>query len=124
MTLTVRGSLNKNTAIVSEPGPPDLIRLCLSCAIPGIFVKGWVGGIPSDFFCPQTVQAQVWPKRSKLSETLMVFLIFFYINKGADKTGGAKAGTGHLLLQCIKGEFLVTRYIRSLKIPFQYSLGC
>ena len=30
------GSLNKNTAIVSGPGPPDLIRVCRSCAIPGI----------------------------------------------------------------------------------------
>ena len=44
MTLTVDGSLNKNTAIVSEPGPPDLIRVCRSCAIPGIFFLGGEGG--------------------------------------------------------------------------------
>ena len=33
-------------------------------------------------------------EKSKLSETLTVFLIFFHINKGADKTGGAQAGLG------------------------------
>ena len=45
MTLTVRGSLNKTTAFVSGPGPPNLIRVCRSCVIPGISVRGWVGGI-------------------------------------------------------------------------------
>ena len=38
---------------------------------------GW-GHPLCHFFCLQTVQAQVWPDRSKLSETLTVFLIFFH----------------------------------------------
>ena len=38
--LTVSGPLNINTAIVSGPGPPDLIRVCRSCAIPGNFRQG------------------------------------------------------------------------------------
>ena len=36
---------------------------------------------------------------------------FFSRNEGVDKTAGVHAG-----LECIKGEFHVTRYIRSLKI--------
>ena len=44
MTLTVGGSLNKNTAIVSGPGPPDLIRVYRLCAIPGNFRQGMGGG--------------------------------------------------------------------------------
>ena len=43
MTLTVGGSLNKNTAIVSGPGPIDLISVCCSCAIPGNFRQGMGG---------------------------------------------------------------------------------
>ena len=44
MTFTVGGSLNKNTAIVSGPGPPDLNCVCRSCAIPGNFRQGLGGG--------------------------------------------------------------------------------
>ena len=44
------------------------------------------------------MRAQVWPDRSKLFETLTIFLIFFSYtlsrNKGADKTGGSQAGLG------------------------------
>ena len=68
------GSLNKNTAIVSGPGPPDLIRVCRSCAIPGISARGWVGGILSVMFCLQAVRDQVWPD---MSETLTVFIYCF-----------------------------------------------
>ena len=87
MTLTVGGSLNKNTAIVSGPGPPDLIRVCHSCAISGNFRQGMGGGIISVIFvCRQF-------------ETLTVFLIFFFSytlsrDKGADKTSIAQAGLG------------------------------
>ena len=86
MTLTVGGSFNTNTAIVSGPAPPppELIRVCRSCAIPGISVRGWVGA-----FYLQTVRARVWLDRSKLFETLTVFLIFFSYtlsrNKGAKR---------------------------------------
>ena len=76
MTLTVGGLLNKKkTAIVSGPGPPDLIHVCRCRAITGISVRGWVGVGTSSL---QTVRAQVWPGRSKLFETLTVFLIFFH----------------------------------------------
>ena len=77
MTLTVSGPLNINTAIVSGPGPPDLIRVCHSCAIPGNFRQGLGEGHHLCHFCLQTVRAQVWPESSKLFETLTVFLIFF-----------------------------------------------
>ena len=40
------------------------------------------------------VRANVWHDRSKLFETLTVFLITLSRNKGADKTGGAQAGLG------------------------------
>ena len=41
------------------------------------FRQGMVGASSlSFFFCLQTVRTQVWPDRSKLSETLTVFLIF------------------------------------------------
>ena len=53
---------------------------------------GW--GIVSVIFCLQTVRAKVWHDRSKLFETLTVFLITLSRNKGADKTGGAQAGLG------------------------------
>ena len=59
MTLTVGESLNTNRAIVSGPGPPDLIHVCRSCAIPGISVRGWVGASSLVNFCLQTVQAPV-----------------------------------------------------------------
>ena len=51
-----------------------------------------MGGIVSVIFCLQTVRAEVWHDRSKLFETLTVFLITLSRNKGADKTGGAQAG--------------------------------
>ena len=93
--LNSRGSINKNTAIVSGPGSPDLIRECRSCAIPGIpSGDGW-GHPLCHLFCLQTVRAQVWPDRSKLSETLTFFFLFyffFHINKGAYKTSDAQAG--------------------------------
>ena len=57
-----------------------------------------MGALSLSIFCLQTVPAQVWPNRSKLFETLTVFLTFFSYtlsrNKGADKTGGAQAGLG------------------------------
>ena len=46
------------------------------------------------FFCLQTVRAMVWHDRSKLFETLTIFLITLSRNKDADKTGGAQAGLG------------------------------
>ena len=53
-----------------------------------------MGGIVSVIFCLQTVRAKVWHDRSKLFETLTVFLITLARNKGADKTDGAQAGLG------------------------------
>ena len=47
---------------------------------------GW-GASSLSFFV-----AKVWHDRSKLFETLTVFLITLSRNKGADKTGGAQAG--------------------------------
>ena len=41
------------------------------------FRQGMVWGHRLCHFCLQTVRAQVWPNRSKLFETLTVFLIFF-----------------------------------------------
>ena len=68
-----------------------------------------MGGIVSAIFCLQTVLAQVWPDRSKLFETLTVFLIFFSYtlsrNKGADKTGGAQAGLGICCSNVSKAKF-------------------
>ena len=58
------------------------------------FSSGDGGGIVSVIFCLQTVRAKVWHDRSKLFETLTVFLITLSRNKGADKTGGAQAGLG------------------------------
>ena len=51
-------------------------------------------GIVSVIFCLQTIWAKVWHDRSKLFETLTVFLITLSRNKGADKTAGAQAGLG------------------------------
>ena len=68
------------------------------------FRQGMGGGILSDIvFVYKT--AQVWPDSSKLSETLTVFLIFFYINKGAYKTGGAQAGRGICCSNVSKANF-------------------
>ena len=55
------------------------------------FRQGMGGGIVSVIFCLQTVRAKVWHDRSKLFETLTVFLITLSRNKGADKTSGAQA---------------------------------
>ena len=57
------------------------------------------------FFSLQTVRAHVWPDKSKLSETLTVFLIFFHINNGAAKTGGAQAGLGICCSNVSKANF-------------------
>ena len=67
-----------NTAIVGGLGPPDLIHMRPPCAIPGISVRGWVGGIVSVIFCLQTVRAQVWPDRSKLFEIDGISDFFFH----------------------------------------------
>ena len=73
--------MSVGTAIVSGPGPPDLIRVCRSCALQGISVRGWVGVIVSVIFCLQTVRAKVWHDRSKLFETLTVFRLHFLETK-------------------------------------------
>ena len=44
------------------------------------FRHGMGGGYRLCHFCLQTVRAQVWPDRSKLFETLTVFLIFFFLH--------------------------------------------
>ena len=79
MTLSVDGSLNTNTAIVSGPGPPNLIRMCRSCAIPGISVRGWVGASSLPFLSAESANL-VLLDRSKLFETLKVFLILFHMH--------------------------------------------
>ena len=58
------------------------------------FRQGMGGGIVSVIFCLQTVRAKVWHDRSKLFETLTVFLITLSGKKGADKFGGVQAGLG------------------------------
>ena len=58
------------------------------------FRHGMGGGHRLCHFCLQTVRAEVWHDRSKLFETLTLFLITLSRNKGADKTGGAQAGLG------------------------------
>ena len=73
MTLTGGGSINKNTAIVSGPGSAFAVHVLFQEFPSG---AGW-GHPLCLFFCLQTVRAQVWPDRSKLSESLAVFLIFF-----------------------------------------------
>ena len=60
---------------------PDLIRVCRSCANSGISIRGWVRAASISHFFLQTVWAQVWPGRSKLLETLTLFLIFYLETK-------------------------------------------
>ena len=67
--LNSRGSINENTAIVSGPGSAFAVHMLFQGFPSG---DGW-GHPLCHFFCLQTVRAQVWPDRSKLSETLTVF---------------------------------------------------
>ena len=67
-----------------------------------------MGASSLSFLCLQTVLDQVWPDRSKLVETLTVFLIFSYAlsrNKCADKTAGAQAGLGICCSNVSKANF-------------------
>ena len=108
ITLSVDGSLNTNTAIVSGPGLPDLIHMCCPCAIPGISVRGWVGHCLCHL-CLHTVRAEVMLDRSELFETLTIYLIFFSYtlsrNKGAEKTARAQAGLGICCSNVSKANF-------------------
>ena len=76
MTLTVGGSLNKNTAIVYGPGPPDLIRVCRSCAIPGISVRGWLVASSLSFLSADSAGPSL---ARQIHLKLTVFLVFFFL---------------------------------------------
>ena len=96
MTLKVGGLLNTKTAIVSGPGPPDFIRVCPSCAISGISIRGWMGGGHLSSLARQIITVR----------NSDVFSDFFLEMKAPiDKTAGVHAGLGICCLNVSKANF-------------------